>query len=243
MVINMNTQSNELNDLFDYDYKIYQNKEFFKFSIDSVLLAELVEVKKNKRRLLDMCSGNAPVPLILNKKYGDLLDITAVELQDEVYELGKLSLEYNNVNNINYIKDDVNNLPFMNIKNKFNYITCNPPYFKVEEDSKTNDNKIKAIARHEITVDLESIIKIASKLIENGGYFYMVHRPNRLDEIMSLFNKYNFGIKKIIPVYNDINSECTFVLIESMYNGKNYVRIDKPVFIDGKTSYKDIFRK
>ena len=89
----MNTKR-EINDLYDYGYYIYQNPDYFKFSIDSVLLAEFVCVHKNKNKVLDLCSGNAPVPMILSIKYGDRVDITGVELQDEIFELGKDSIEY-----------------------------------------------------------------------------------------------------------------------------------------------------
>lgn len=235
-------QSNdEINDLFDYEYMIYQNPNYFKFSIDSVLLAEFVDIKKNHKRVLDLCSGNAPVPLILNKKYGNKIDIVGVELQEEVYNLGKKSLEYNNVDNIKLIHENV--LEFVNEENlKYDVVTCNPPYFKKNAVKNLNDNKIKAIARHEITVNLEQIIKVASKLINNKGYFYLVHRAERVAEIINLLKKYRFGLKRLQVVYDDHDSDCCFILIEAIFNGADYVRIGKPLFLKDHISYKDIFR-
>lgn len=228
-----------LNDLFDYGYKIYQNEDYFKFSIDSILLAEIVKFKKNKKKLLDMCSGNCAVPMILNTKNKDL-DITAIELQKEIYELGEKSLKINNIENIHYINDDVKNISRYTNGEKYDYITCNPPYFQTNPDININENSIKAIARHELTITLEDIISIASKNIEYNGSFYLVHKDFRLADIMVLLNKYNFGVKKLIPIYNDENSECTSILIESVYNGKNYVKITKPIFINKYKSYKNI---
>lgn len=240
----MISKSNELNDLFDYDYKIYQNPDYFKFSIDSVLLAEFVELKKNKTDLLDLCSGNAPIPLILNKKYGDKLNITGVELQKDIYQLGLDSIKYNNVNNIEFINSDVNDLLDVFPNKKFHYITCNPPYFKVEESSENiNSNEVKAIARHELKIDLEKIVSISSKLLYNQGYFYLVHVPTRLADIINICNKYKFGIKRIVPVYNDFNTDSCFVLVEAVLNGKDYVKVEKPVYIKQNGTYKEIFRK
>ena len=236
----MNTKR-EINDLYDYGYYIYQNPDYFKFSIDSVLLAEFVCVHKKKNKVLDLCSGNAPVPMILNIKYGDRVEITGVELQDEIYELGKESIEYNKLDNIKFIKEDVKNIPNV-LKEKFDIVTCNPPYFEVTGVN-INDNEVKAIARHEIKIDLDGIVKVASKMIENKGYFYMVHRANRLADITNVLNKYKFGIKRIIPVYDKQGVDCTFILIESVYNGKNYVKIGKPLYIKENETYKNIFEE
>jgi tRNA1(Val) A37 N6-methylase TrmN6 len=169
------------------------------------------------------------------------MDITAIELQDEIYDLGIKSLEVNNTTNIKYIKDDVKNISKYTNNTKFDYITCNPPYFQTNPDININENSVKAIARHELTITLEDIISIASKNIEYNGTFYLVHKDFRLADIIVLLNKYNFGVKRLVPIYNDENSECTSILVESVYNGKNYVKITKPVFINKYKSYKNIF--
>lgn len=236
-------ESTSLNDLFDYGYKIYQDDRYFKFSIDSVLLAEFVSVKKNKYRVLDMCSGNFPVPMILHAKYGSLLQITAVELQEEIYNLGEKSLKYNNISNIKIYNYDIRSIFDVLKGQKFDIITCNPPYFQVYDNKVSNDNSIKAIARHEIMLNLEDIFSISAKILENQGTLYMVHRPERLADIIKCANKYNFGIKQVQTVFDNKNSKCCFILIEAMFNGKDYVKINKPIFLDEYKSYKGIFER
>lgn len=233
----------ELNDLFDYDYKIYQNPDYFKFSIDSVLLAEFVDLKNGQKEILDLCSGNAPIPMILNNKYGNKINITGVELQKDVFDLAEKSIEYNKLENIKLINADVNDLPVLLKNYKYNIITCNPPYFKTSNTNLVNDNEIKAIARHEIKVNLDNIIYVASKLLENQGYLYLVHRAERLADIILLLNKYGFGLKRVVPVYSRNDLVANLVLIEAIYKGKDYVIIDKPVILDGLKSYKGIFGK
>lgn len=235
-------KSDQLNDLFDYEYSIYQNDDYFKFSIDSVLLAEFVSVKKNQKELLDLCSGNCPVPMILHKKFGDLLNYTAIELQKEIYELGVKSLEYNNIKDINYIKGDLLDYKNYFFNKKYDIITCNPPYF-VNYNDNYNKNDIKAIARHELTMKLEDIFLVSSKLLENQGSLFLVHRPERLADIIICSKKYNFGVKKLQNIHNDSNSQCCFILVELVYNAKDYVKINKPIFLDDYISYKNIFEE
>ena len=187
--------NSELNDLYDTGFKIYQSKDYFKFSLDSLLLANFVEFNFTDKLVLDLCTGNAPVPIILseNKK----IKIYGFELQKEIYELAVKSIKVNQIDNVEIINDDVKNSLNYFPGNNFDIVTCNPPYFKYTKNSIINENEIKSIARHEIKITLEDIIKIATKQLKAKGKFYIVHRSDRLIEIINYLNKYNFGIKKL----------------------------------------------
>lgn len=217
----------ELNDLYDTGFKIYQSKDYFKFSLDSLLLANFVEFNFTDKLVLDLCTGNAPVPIILseNKK----IKIYGFELQKEIYELAVKSIKVNQINNVEIINDDVKNSLNYFPGNNFDIVTCNPPYFKYTKNSIINENEIKSIARHEIKITLEDIIKIATKQLKAKGKFYIVHRSDRLIEIINYLNKYNFGIKKLQFVYSSIDANSSMVLIEAKKDCKNDVKVLKPI--------------
>ena len=155
------------NDLFDYKNRyIYQDKDGFKFSLDSILLAEYPHVKDNLK-ILDMCSGNAAIPLIISTKTKS--SIVAFEIQEEIAALAKKSVELNKLENqIEVINDDVNNIIKYFSKEYFDIIVCNPPYFK-NNSSIHNKEEIKAIARHEIKINLEQILEISFHYLGNRG--------------------------------------------------------------------------
>lgn len=218
-----------LNDLLNYDLKIYQDINAFKFSIDSVLLAEFVNINYRAKNVIDLCTGNAPIPMILSTKFNK--NIIGIELQEKIFNLGKKSVEYNNITNIKLYNKNVKDLVnFFNYK--FDIITCNPPYFKYNSDSKLNVNESKAIARHEIEITLEEIISISSNIIKDSGCLYLVHRCDRFVEILNLLKKYNFGLRKLQFVYDNFNSNSCFLLIEAKYNCKDDLKILKPLYID-----------
>ena len=215
-----------INDLLGYDLKIYQDKDKFKFSIDSVLLAEFVDINYSDKNIIDLCTGNAPIPMILSLKFDK--NIVGVELQKRIYELAEKSIRINNIKNIELINDDIKNLDF---NYKFDIVTCNPPYFKYSGSSIINDNVEKSIARHEIKVTLEDIISKSSKLLKTGGRLFLVHRCERLTEIFELFKKYNFGLRKLEFVYDNPNSDSSIILIEGKLNGKDDLKVLKPLYI------------
>ena len=219
----------EINDLYDYGYKIVQKSDYFKFSLDSMLLANFVNINMADSKLLDYCTGNCPIPIILSNS---IKNIVAFEVQKEIYELGDESLTLNNINNVKLINDDIKNIGNYYEEGYFDIITCNPPYFKVIDSSRINDNNVKAIARHEILIKLEDIVSLAYKFLRDKGKLYIVYRPDRLMELLKLFDKYKFGVKKLQCCYNNSDSLSSMILIEAMKNGQDDLKILAPLYTE-----------
>lgn len=219
----------EINDLYDYGYKIVQKSDYFKFSLDSMLLANFVNINMTDSKLLDFCTGNCPIPIILSSS---IKNIVAFEVQKEIYDLGDESLKLNNINNVKLINDDIKNIGNYYEEGYFDIITCNPPYFKVIDSSRINDNNVKAIARHEILIKLEDIVSLAYKFLRDKGKLYIVYRPDRLMELLKLFDKYKFGVKKLQCCYNNSDSLSSMILIEAMKNGQDDLKILAPLYTE-----------
>ena len=229
-----------LNDLYDYkNMKIYQLEGAFKFSVDSILLAEYVTVTSSKQIIVDLCTGNAVVPLILSTKYDN--KIIGIELQKVIAKLALDSVLKNKKEQITIVNDDINNILNHIRPESVDIVTCNPPYFKKNNKSLINENSIKAIARHEIAVTLEEIVKAASKILKNNKYFYLVHRTDRLEEIIVLLNKYNFYIKNMQFVYSKTNNNATLVLIKASKNGNDGMTVSFPVITENLNTFQNIF--
>lgn len=229
-----------INDLVYFDnLKIVQNKNYFNFSLDSILLPNFAPITENTKNILDLCTGNAPVPLVLTTKTN--AKIIGVELQKEVFELAKESVEINNLSTqIELINDNINNIVTKYETDTFDLITCNPPYFKHSEQSITNDNEIKSIARHEIHMELEDVFKISKKLLKNGGSICMVHRTDRLMEIIEKMKKNNIEPKRIQFIYPKMNNESNLVLVDGRKNGKVGLKVLAPLYVHNEDgSYTD----
>lgn len=230
-----------LNDLFDYNLKIYQDDKLFKFSLDSLLLTEFVTIEKKDKNLLDICSGNAPLPLIIAKNYN--IDITGVEIQTEIYNLAIKSIKENKLPNIKMLNCNAIDLKNYFPGNNFDIITCNPPFFKVEATSLINESTKKAIARHEITITLEEIFKITSFLLKNNGTFYLVHRPERLEEIVQLATIHKLHIKEIIFIYSNITQDAIMVLFKMKKNSRLGVKVKSVIINRNTKTYQNIFKE
>lgn len=232
-----------LNDLFDYDgLKIYQYDDKFKFSLDSILLAEFVEIKPNTRTIVDFCTGNAPVPLILSTKTD--ARIYGFELQEKIYKLAKMSVKENKLESrINIINANLKDSLEYILPESVDAVTCNPPYFKYNKNkSLINENYEKAIARHEIEMNLEDLMIAAKYILKNKAPLYIVHRCDRLEEILDCLSKYNFKVKKLQFIYASYKKEAIMVLIKATKNGKmGSLKVMPPVDVLQHKSYKGIF--
>jgi len=211
------------------DMYIVQDTEMFNFSLDSVLLPNFITIPKKTERILDIGCGNAPIPLILSTK--TKAKIIGVEIQKDVYNLARESIEINKKEEqIEIIHGDINVIEKTWETCSFDIITCNPPFFKYTEDSNINESEYKTIARHEVHLTLEQILSITGRLLDNNGVFGMVHRPERLIEVLEVMRKYKIEPKKLQFVYPHKDEEANILLIEGRKNGKAGLKICPPLY-------------
>lgn len=221
-----------INDILGYpNLKIYQDSSFFSFSLDSIILANYSTIRLRDTKIIDFCTGNGVVPLILSKRCNKCIE--GVEVQEKLYNLALKSLVENNLENrICYYNMDVKD--FCNDKNRYNtydLVLCNPPYFKNNDLSSKNLSYEKMIARHEILIDLDTIVASANKILKEHGSLCMVHRTDRLIDVISSFKKYGIEPKRIKYIHENIDKESTLFLIEGQKAGSVGLKIDKPLIL------------
>ena len=232
------------------DLKIIQNKKYFCFGTDSVLLANFVKSEKDSNTIIDFCSGSGVISVIIlaKKKFKK---IYSVELQKEMYELLEKNIRYNKLqNDIIPICCDVKDYIFVRKEvmktsksGTVDIIVCNPPYKSVKTGIK-NEEKVKYIARHEVLCNLEDIFKSASNLLNTKGKLYIVHKPERLSDLISIARNYRLEPKRIKFVQPNINLKPSIVLIEYVKDGKNEIIIEKPLIeYNEDGSYTEEFLK
>ena len=217
----------------DLEYKglrIIQNVEGFCFGIDAVLLSDFAKDMRNNAKVLDLGAGTGILSILLSAKT-NLSKIYGIEVQNEVADMAKRSIKLNYLEDkVEIINKNIKELGDVFEKNTFEAIVTNPPYKKIET-GKENENQAKFISRHEVTANLHDFMKISFDMLKDKGSLYMVHRPERLSEII-----YELKINKLEPkvmrfVYSSENQEPKLVLIKAVKNAKEFLKIEKPLFI------------
>ncbi len=218
-----------INYLLGYkDLYIVQDTDMFNFSLDSVLLPNFVSINKNIKKVLDIGCGNAPIPLILSTKTN--AKIIGVEIQEEVFKMAQKSIKINKLDKqIEIINADINDIYKNYDVGSFDLITCNPPYFKYSATSNVNISDYKTLARHEVKLNINQIMTISKYLLNNNGIIGIVHRPERLNDIIEAMRNNNIEPKRIQFVYPHKDSEANILLVEGRKNGRPGVKIMPPM--------------
>lgn len=215
----------ELNNL-----KIIQKNDGFCFGIDSVLLSDFARKIKNNSKVLDLGTGTGILGILLCAKT-NLKQITGIEIQKDIADMATRSIQLNNLQG----KFDILNCNIKDIDkllkiDSYDAIVTNPPY-KKPNSGKINENKTKLISRHEIEANLDDFIRISFKMLKDKGTLYMVHRAERIVDILSTMRKYKMEPKRIRFVYSNKNSESKLVLLEATKNAKPFVKIERPLYV------------
>ena len=229
-------ENERIDDLGVKNLKIIQNKSGFCFGIDSVLLSNFAKNIKKDSMVLDLGTGTGIIPTLLCGKT-ELKKVIGVEIQKDVANMAKKSIKLNKLEDkFEIINENIINLNKIFKKNTFDVIITNPPY-KKKNTGVINENEKKLISRHEMTASLEDFIRITKDLLKDKGEFYMVHRPDRLVDILSLMRKYKIEPKKLQFVCANKNKEPNLILIKGIKNANNFLKIEKNLYIyekDGK---------
>lgn len=227
--------------------KVIQNTDYFLFGMDTVLLANTAKCKAQDI-VMDFCTGSAVIPILLDAKC-KCKKIIGVELQPEMYDLAKRNVELNNVQD----KIDILNMDIAKVKEIRKYllenyntesvsvITCNPPYKEVGTGLGVLGS-VKEIAKNEVKCNLDMVFKSAASLLKSHGKLYMVHKPERIVDLICVARKYNMELKTMRLMQPSVNKRASLVLLEYVKDGGNECKIEPTIIEygeDGKYT-KDI---
>ncbi len=214
------------------DLRIIQSPSVFSFSLDAVLLARFAYVPLKRGKIVDLCTGNGAIPLFLSARTE--MPIIGVELQERLANMAKRSINYNELEHrIEIIQGDVKEIPAQLGIEKFDVVTCNPPYFPAHEMSDKNISEHMAIARHELHLTLDESVAAASKLLKQGGKAAFVHRAGRLIDIITAMRANRLEPKRVRLVYPKAGKEANTLLIEGIKDGKPDLKILPPLIVYG----------
>lgn len=212
--------------------RLLQKKDNFKFGIDAVILADFTKAKK-RDTVIDLCSGTGAIPFLIWGRY-ETKKIIGIEIQEDMVEMANRSSKINNLSNtISFINRDLKDIDFLKQLDKVDVVTVNPPY-KINLAGIKNPSDKLAISRHEIMCNLEDVIVAGKSVLKDNGRIFMVHRPERLADIITLMRKYNIEPKRIRMVHPNTKKPPNIVLIEGQNFGGKFLKWEAPLYV-----YKD----
>lgn len=225
-------ENERIDDLQYKDLKIIQETDGFCFGIDSILLSDFAKNIKKNSKVADLGTGTGIIGLLLCKKT-NLAEMTGIEIQEDVANMAERSIKLNNLEEkFRIINSNINEIFSKKLleKNVFDVVVMNPPYKEVGT-GEINENEKKLISRHEIKANLSDFIKTAYGLLKDKGELYIVHKPERMPDIIQKLRENKIEPKELRVVYSNKNSEASLILIKAVKGGKKFLKIDRPLYI------------
>lgn len=224
-----------IDDLQRNGLHIIQDPRKFCFGMDAVLLSGFAaeHMGKGKGSLLDLCCGGGIIPLLLSAKT-DVKHITGMELQEDMADMAGRSVSMNGLETvIDILRHDLKKAAEVIPAASFDAVTVNPPYFR-HGHGIINPDDARTLARHEVGCTLEDVMEAAAYALKEGGMFYMVHKPQRLTDIICAMREAKIEPKTLKAVHPRLDAEPSMVLLEGRKGGGPELRIEKPLIIYGE---------
>lgn len=203
--------------------RIIQKKTGYRFSVDSLILSEFVQIRE-RSRILDLGTGSGILAILLARSY-PLSRIVALELSSEFIDLAGRNILLNQLQDrISLIQGDLCQLPDFIKEGRFDAVISNPPYRPLQT-GRINPNPQKAIARHEIRVNLINLLKAVAHGLKIGGKWFVIYPAWRLVSLLTLSRQQRLEPKKIRLVHSLPDKEAEWVLMEAVHQGREELKI------------------
>ena len=225
-----------IEDLQYKGYQILQRTDGFKFGVDAVLATYYAQQEiKHGQKVLELGSGTGIIPILLAARTCNT-HITGLEIQEDMADMARRSVARNHLEDrVSILTADIANCPVELVpKGVFHHVVTNPPYQK-KGSGIQNPTDSKAIARHEIFCTLEDVIALAARSLTEGGVFTMVHRPDRLCDIMNVMRQYRIEPKTLRMVHPTPDKAPSMLLIRGTKGGNPYMKVEAPLYIFDNT--------
>lgn len=210
--------------------KIMQDSDLFCFGTDSVLLSNFARARHTDK-VVDLCTGGGIIPILMSAKT-KAKKFYGIELQKCSYDLAKQNVMINNLSDrMEVILDDIKNVLCHFEAGSIDVVTCNPPYMSADSGFKSPDEP-KAIARHELCTNLRGVIEAADKILKFGGHFYMVHRADRLSDIIWELRSHKLEPKRIAFIQPSPEKAPKLILVEAMKGAEPSLKFEPPIYVN-----------
>lgn len=203
---------------------VLQKKQGYRYSLDAYLLAAFVDESPGCE-MIDIGSGSGVLSILLAAVRGHR--VTGVEIQDGMVEMSQRSVGLAGLQDrVRIVHADIREYR----EEQFDAVVTNPPYRPVSAGRISRDQG-RAMARHEISLDLEALLKCSYELLKPGGRFYLVYPAWRLPDLISAMRAARIEPKRAMFVHSTPSSSAEIVLMSGLKDGGKELNVCRPFFV------------
>ena len=208
---------------------VVQDTKNYRFTSDAVLLARFLKAKKGER-VADFCAGSGVVGLHFYGENKGVEHVTLFEMQPALSAMSAKSVALNRLQDTFTVENvRLQDIP-KSYTEAFSLILCNPPY---ERGGFAAADADKALCKKELSLTLEELCAAAARCLKFGGRFALVHRADRVAEVLCTLHAHRLEPKKLQFVAGKAGAAPYAVLVAAVKGGKAGVEV-LPAHVNGR---------
>jgi tRNA1Val (adenine37-N6)-methyltransferase len=214
----------------DFKLSIQQPKHGYRYNLEPFILADFIDLEKGES-VLDLGTGVGIIPLLLARQFPAVGKCTGIEIQPELAEIARRNVKINSLQQqITIIQGDYRLHRQLAPPSSFSTVIANPPYYP-QQQGRLNNCRQKAIARHEITTDLDSLVDAAAFFIKPGGRFVASYPAERLPTLINACQRRKLTPKYLQCVHSQPSEPAELILLAARQNGNKGLQITAPRYL------------
>lgn len=214
--------------------RLIQRKKGYRFSIDSLFLANFVRLRQHER-LLDVGTGCGIIPIYLSIMGCDST-LVGIEIQEELFNLAIRNRALNGCGNVQFVRGDINSFRF---PHGFHAVVSNPPYIR-ENTGRKSPTAERLLARHESLLKMPALLDIASSsLLGKKGRLYIIYPVSRLAEVLAESRARYLEPRRLRFIHSREGEPARLFLLECMREGGVEVKVEKPLYVFSENGYTE----
>lgn len=210
-------------------YRFVYDDALFRPGTDTFLLSSLPRLKPGAR-VCDLGCGTGLLGLLLLQRQPDLT-VTGVDLQEHAARLAERAAAENGLTDHFSIRQgDLRDVKALFPTSSFDLVVCNPPYYPPSTGHLAAEGPLRT-ARSEVSCTLEDVCSAAAYLLRWGGSFCLVHKPERLTDLLCALRSHALEPKRLRPVHSRTATAPSLVLLEGRRGGKPGLTVEPPLIL------------
>jgi tRNA1Val (adenine37-N6)-methyltransferase len=216
--------------LRDYGIKILQPRYGYRFSVDSLLLADFIRLRKYDH-ILDIGTGCGVIAMVLAKKHSNV-KIVALEIQKDLARIAEKNIHLNHMDGQIAVDElDLNRIPEIFSSGSFDHVVANPPY-RSPVSGRLCKNSQEALARHEILTDLNQILSAVRYALHPGGRVSLIYPAGRAAKLLASMHELSLEPKRFRTIHPELNLPAKLILVEGCKDAREELKVLPPIFLN-----------
>jgi tRNA1Val (adenine37-N6)-methyltransferase len=214
---------------FNGNIVLNQSKSGYRFSIDAVILAHLTRTEPGET-VLDLGTGCGVIPIMLAFRQPDIR-LVGVEIQPALAHLARQNVIDNHMTGrIRIVEKDIRTLTLADVGGPVDRVVTNPPYRRLES-GRINADSQRAVARHELKIDLEALLLSARRMLRKCGRIAIIYPCVRTVDLLAGMRSVGMEPKTLTMIHAKAGSPAQLVAIEGANGGRPGLAVGAPLYL------------